>query len=225
MRHHHRRTSNQGRAMSNNNVSTSTSKLYSGQVSKLPKGRLYAHNHLPKKIGPVPRLWVVFFSKLGTITGRGGIRACVQEVLAGHSVDGGGLWLITYVTLARIHTCFTYVLDACMCHLLDRYAHITRTWHDADILTDTILQGHTDIRYHDIQTYAIAAYPVTTFTSSMCSYPDKVRMVTSNSGDLKYLRDSNSNSFNCDTIYVETAYIVRKAGLLSFNLNAWSNPR
>ena len=34
---------------------------------------------------------------------------------------------------------------------------------DADILTDTILQRHTDIRYRDIQTYAIVAYPVTIY--------------------------------------------------------------
>ena len=27
----------------------------------------------------------------GDITGRGGIRACIQEVLADHAVDGGGL--------------------------------------------------------------------------------------------------------------------------------------
>ena len=61
------------------------------------------------------------------------------------------------ITLARIHT---YLTPACAICLTDTRALHARDV-DADILTDTILQRHTDIRYRDIQTYAIVAYPVT----------------------------------------------------------------
>ena len=63
-----------------------------------------------------------------------------------------------------------YLTPACaICSTDTRALHARDV--DADILTDTILQRHTDIRYRDIQTYAIVAYPVTWSKTEKNSLP------------------------------------------------------